>query len=410
MTTATTKTSSSRIVTRLGATNYRNLSFAPIELPNPCFLIGPNGAGKSNFCELLTFLKSLIATYPGGLAAAFRQHGGIPSVHSLAATEDVLGINIGLSPKIGFSPFDSFDFEFIVGIAQNKSAALMESEYISANKGEEKQLVFRFGEKGKPDCYYDFIKKDLIELTNYTFDAGDIIFPNIPEFKNLAAKFSHSARSWTVYNCNNFLLREIKFKPSPIDSYSLHLQEDGMNYANVIFQMHNSINDDIVPCVNFIKDNIDSRLRDIKPRIFDNRFISMSYKRDKESGYLSLDMLSDGQVRFLLLSSILLHPEPQDLIVIDEPELGLHPQWMKPLMELIWRAAEKTQVIIATHSPDLLDYLDTDEAGHVIVAEQDEQGLAQFNTLDAEALSEWLHDYSIGELYRLGRPEVGGWT
>lgn len=160
----------------------------------------------------------------------------------------------------------------------------------------------------------------------------------------------------------------------------------------------------------FFIQNVDQSLENIKTPVFDNRFISFAYKRKNSKSTYSLDMLSDGYVRMLLLSSILLHPKPQSLIVIDEPELGLHPQWMKPLMELIWRAAEKTQVIIATHSPDLLDHLDADEAGHVIVAEQDELGLAQFNTLDPEALAAWLKDYTLGDLYRLGRPEVGGWT
>ena len=71
---------------------------------------------------------------------------------------------------------------------------------------------------------------------------------------------------------------------------------------------------------------------------------------------LYLDEMSDGTVRMLCWATILLSPHLPTLLVIDEPEVGIHPAWMPILSEWIKRASRKTQVIVCTHSPDLLDH------------------------------------------------------
>ncbi len=105
--------------------------------------------------------------------------------------------------------------------------------------------------------------------------------------------------------------------------------------------------------------------------------------------------LSDGSIRFICLATALLQPNPPSAIIIDEPELGLHPAAIVILAELIQQAAQRTQVIVATQSPALIDQFAVDD----IVVVNRKEGASTFQRLNEEDFSEWLEDYSIGELW-----------
>ena len=105
--------------------------------------------------------------------------------------------------------------------------------------------------------------------------------------------------------------------------------------------------------------------------------------------------LSDGSLRFICLATALLQPEPPSTIVIDEPELGLHPEAIKILAELIRDAANRTQIIIATQSPLLIDQFAVED---ILVANR-KDGQSVFERLERKDFTEWLNDYSVGELW-----------
>ncbi|WP_305801612.1 AAA family ATPase [Thiolapillus sp.] len=105
--------------------------------------------------------------------------------------------------------------------------------------------------------------------------------------------------------------------------------------------------------------------------------------------------LSDGSIRFICLATALLQPDPPSAIVIDEPELGLHPEAIRILAELITDAAQRTQVILATQSPLLIDQFAIDDI--VVVNRKD--GQSTFERLSEQDFSQWLEDYSVGELW-----------
>jgi predicted ATPase len=114
--------------------------------------------------------------------------------------------------------------------------------------------------------------------------------------------------------------------------------------------------------------------------------------------------LSDGTLRYLCLLAILCHPNPPPLICIEEPELGLHPDVLPTLAELLKEASERTQVIVTTHSDVLVDAMsDCPEA--VLVAEKSEQGTV-LTRLDAQKLKPWLEKYRLGQLWTRG--DIGG--
>jgi len=112
--------------------------------------------------------------------------------------------------------------------------------------------------------------------------------------------------------------------------------------------------------------------------------------------------LSDGTLRYICLASLLLQPNPPATIIIDEPELGLHPYAIKLLVSLLQEAAQKAQVIVSTQSSLLLDELTPEQ---VIVVNQS-NGESILERLDPDKLAEWLQEYTMGQLWE--KNELGG--
>lgn len=114
--------------------------------------------------------------------------------------------------------------------------------------------------------------------------------------------------------------------------------------------------------------------------------------------------LSDGTLRYLCLLAILCHPNPPPLICIEEPELGLHPDVLPTLADLLREASQRTQLIVTTHSDVLVDSM-TDCPEAVLVAEKSETGTV-LTRLDAAKLKPWLDKYRLGQLWTRG--DIGG--
>jgi predicted ATPase len=114
--------------------------------------------------------------------------------------------------------------------------------------------------------------------------------------------------------------------------------------------------------------------------------------------------LSDGTLRYLCLLAILCHPTPPPLICIEEPELGLHPDALAKLAELMKEASQRTQLIVTTHSDILVDEFTDDPESVVTFEKFGESTVAK--RLDPEELEEWLGKYTLGEMRQSGH--IGG--
>jgi predicted ATPase len=114
--------------------------------------------------------------------------------------------------------------------------------------------------------------------------------------------------------------------------------------------------------------------------------------------------LSDGMLRWLAMLTILLNPTPAPVTCIDEPELGLHPDIIPTLADLLREASERTQLIVTTHSTALVDAF-SDDPESICVCEKRE-GSTVIQRLNQEELKVWLKDYSLGSLWTSG--QIGG--
>ena len=142
----------------------------------------------------------------------------------------------------------------------------------------------------------------------------------------------------------------------------------------------------------------------LRPRVYGGT-IQLAASEAGMRSVIPATRLSDGTMRFIALLTILCHPRPPELVCIEEPELAMHPDATVQLASLLRDASERTQIIITTHSPDLVDQF-TEEPEAVLVCERDFESDTSFRRLSQSELESWLEDYRLGELWRKG--VIGG--
>jgi len=142
----------------------------------------------------------------------------------------------------------------------------------------------------------------------------------------------------------------------------------------------------------------------LNPDPLNEEVIRLAWKHKNSDQYFSASSLSDGTLRFIALATLFLQPEAYhpSVILVDEPELGLHPHAITLLASLVKQVSQKTQVILSTQSSLLLDHFQPED---VLVADR-VKGQTQFTQLDPARLSTWLEDYSLGQLWE--KNELGG--
>jgi len=138
----------------------------------------------------------------------------------------------------------------------------------------------------------------------------------------------------------------------------------------------------------------------LEPLELNRNTIKLEWRHVGSDGYFDASSLSDGTLRFIALATLFLQPVElrPALILVDEPELGMHPYAIEILASLIRQASKETQVIAATQSSLLLDQFDPED---ILVANRVD-GATTVDRLKPEPLAEWLKEYSLGQLWEKG--------
>ena len=131
--------------------------------------------------------------------------------------------------------------------------------------------------------------------------------------------------------------------------------------------------------------------------------IAMTWKDKAFKAPFYLNQLSEGTLRFLWLVSLLQSPQLPTITMIDEPEVSLHPELLALFAELLREASLRSHIVVGTHSDKLVGFLDPSE---VVVMDIDEDGAATMTWADTFDLDAWLVDYSLDEVWQMGR--IGG--
>jgi len=360
------------------------LSFGPetpaLQLGPLNVLIGPNGSGKSNLLEAIGLLRATT----GDLWQAIRS-GGTPSDWVWKRDPAQYPAEIVARATVEYQlSFTGIEGHFL--ILSEWISTLPDRNLIFRRSAGEATIVGRDGEHEIRTDELDFLQSILVQRRDPR---------NYPELTQLANRFSQirTYRSWQTGP--NSPLRTSQSMDGP----KSYLLEDGSNLALVL----NRLNNDPPTWRRvraFLKD-LGQDLDDIRFDFVDGAVRIMVH----ESTFTTpSSRLSDGTLRFLCLLAVLLDPKPAPLICIDEPELGFHPDAVHEVAELLKDASTRTQIIVTTHSRELLDAI-SDKPESVIVCERKE-GQTQMNRLGSKELMDWAKGYGIGKAWREG--EFGG--
>lgn len=412
--------------------NYKNLFFPePFTLHPLNILIGPNGSGKSNFLAALGFLRNALA--PSGAWESGDE--GLETAILELGERKMLSGHLALPNQVQLEYSFAPDKQHPKGLCYHLNLEVTEqvgvridSESLSdaVSDQDEPFYYFKCHDRHKGECAVSMYTDPGVSLhTRFetfrevsTRELGLAALPvylekssHPPEhtpFYKVRRRLVESVRKWQFYNANNMNLSKIRQAEPKIGQKDIALAANGENLPLVVdnlFQKHL----DFEESLNLAMQSILPETRKVRPVRTGQLGLSLEwyFSGQKESFFLS--ELSDGTVRMLCWAVVLLSPEMPTLLVLDEPELGLHPAWMQTLAQWIQRASEQTQVIVSTHSPDLLDHF-SNRAKDVVCFCKAQDGLWSLSCLDQKILDEKMRKgWELGDLYRVGDPLVGGW-
>jgi len=188
-------------------------------------------------------------------------------------------------------------------------------------------------------------------------------------------------------------------KPGRPDDRSDTLGRSGLNLAAVAASMSGSLKKKVITGMQVLYSDVcDLHVRPAQAGML------QLYLEEANEVEIPASRLSDGTLRYLALLLILLNPKPDPMTIIEEPEMGLHPDVIPQVARLLKEASERTQLVVTTHSRALVDCLG-DDPESVIVCEKHD-GESVFERLDGERMKVWLEKYSLGDLWSKG--ELGG--
>lgn len=338
-------------------------------------LIGPNGSGKSNFISFFRLLSWALSP-PGNLQVHVAELGGASSLlHDGPPKTHEIEAHLTLATDVGEN---EYWFRLVYAAADT---------LIYADER------FRFSRRdGRPPAPWrgEFAGQKESGLISAS-EQGDVTARTILALLRRMVVFQFHNTSATA---------RIRSKWSVDESH--YLKEDGGNLAPFLLRLRNNEG----KCYQRIVDTI----RLILPFFADFELepdygrLLLSWRERNSDRVFNASQAADGMLRAMALVALLLQPEQDlpDVLILDEPELGLHPYAIDVVGGLIQSVSTKVQVIVATQSTRLVDcFLPKD----IVVVERANRE-SQFRRLDSTTLEDWLKEYSLSELWE--KNVIGG--
>ncbi|MCY4614594.1 MAG: AAA family ATPase [Nitrospira sp.] len=373
------------------------LSFGPdaqeLELKPLNVLIGPNGSGKSNLIEVIGLLQAA----PKDLLTPIREGGGVGNwIWQGESGSNLAEIEVLVSYQ------NNRLLRYMLVFRKDDQRFQVNSEQLDPVPSDDAFYPY-FDTDGKMAHLYDqSLRKETgattmkpVRISTDQSIFAQVKGPMFPELTHTGEQFQRMGlfREWSFGRHTPPRL------PQEADLPNNFLMESGQNLGLVL---------------NWLKrepkaaDRLLSALRRLYASIvdFDVHIEGGTVQVFLREGDITVPAtrLSDGTLRYLCLLAILCHPTPPPLVCIEEPELGLHPDILPGLAELLREASERCQLIVTTHSDVIVDAL-TDTPESVVVCEK-QTGRTTLKRLDKDALAHWLERYRLGDLWTSG--ELGG--
>ncbi len=359
---------------KLSVTGFKSIrELINFELKDLNVLVGANGAGKSNLVELFRMLVAMTEknfcryVLERGGAEGFLFNG--PKVTANISAQFVFTSRSDRAKgpnQYRFSATPTADGKFLL---QEERGYVTTSVRSYGTPSEESRLRDQRDEKsrdGQGNAAGHFVYQSISNWMVYHFHDTSSLAP-MRRYEIVEDR--HQLRS-DAANIAPFLLR-LKSDPALSTCYR-----------------------EILNAIRLVIPFFDDFRLDVQ-KMGEAEKVRLSWQQKGSDFPMQPYHLSDGSIRFICLATALLQPVPPSMIIIDEPELGLHPEAIRILGELIQDAAKRTQLIVATQSPLLLDMFAIED----IVVVNRREGQSTFERLNRKDFDQWLDSYSVGELW-----------
>lgn len=359
-------------VTDITISGYRSIkSLESFKLAELNVMIGANGAGKSNFISLFKFLGEMAE---GRMQNLVRKSGGAETLLYFGSK-----VTRAIEVKVDFGP----NRYWLKLVPTADDSLYFEDEGCS----------YQGPNYAKPFS--------LNALSSDRKESG--LFSEKGE---IAASTLASLRSWKLYHFHDTSDTALVKKTGPIDDNAL-FKPDASNLAAYLYLLEKKYTYDfknIVDTIKLIAPFFNAFI--LRPSSLKPDSIQLEWQHKNSDNYFNAASLSDGTLRFICLATLLLQPAEKlpTTILLDEPELGLHPAAIQLLANLLQSAATRTQVIVSTQSVTLINQLKPES---IIIVDRND-GQSNFRKLTSAELSSWLEDYGLGDMWEKniigGRP------
>lgn len=373
-----------------------------LELTPITALLGPNGSGKSNVLLALDLMRSLTGDFrqvPQGHGGAFEfLHKGPGGDGLMVLTATLSG---GRWPPL----------RHVLTLRLAETQLIIEEERLETrdnHQGDQPlQLAVANGgvlllrvpsentERGRKDPVFGLIQRNVVP-----WPSAQSILSTLSAMAPWLAEVAGVLSDIAVYHHLPLGPFEAARMFQQADQPDRRLLPSGQNLALVLNRL---LRDDRAG--ERLRREVRAVYAQLQSVDFEVRAGHIQLYAKEEGGYLlGAPRLSSGTLRWLSLLALLLDPEPPSLLCIEEPELGLHPDLLHRLAELVKEASARCSIVLTTHSPDLISEF-SDQPDSVVVCERP-FGTTELQRLERGPLESWLKDYSLGHAWQSGR--LGG--
>jgi len=376
---------------RIKLKGFKSIREMDLELRDLNVLIGPNGSGKSNFVSLFTLVRHIAA---GNLQTYVRKCGGAGKLlHFGRKTTDEITCELAFPSTLAEPGY----YFWLVPTADDRLVPRADDRLVPRA---DDRLVPRADDR----LMFAYEDADDGEGRDES-SMGSPLQGGYPETRligrddasrgSVPRRVRERLADLVVHHFHD-TSESAKVKQTCDLDDNTFLRPDGANLASILYllgQRYEREYRNIVDVVRMAAPFFDDF--DLHPSELNERKIRLQWREKGSEEYFGPESLSDGTLRFICLATLLLQPKPPSLIIIDEPELGLHPHAIGVVAAMLKSASVKSQVIVCTQSVTLVNQL---KPADVVVLER-EDGPTTFRRLSGEDMSGWLDDYGLGDLW-----------
>ena len=356
---------------------YKSIKSLSLELNSLNIIIGANGVGKSNFIGFFKFINKILDKDLELYTA--KQRGANKILYFGQKTTEEIFFKLIFKPN-----------GYLATLIPNNADKFIFKE----------EAVGFFGE----DIGYEGGTKE-----HHLDSKGnkESALPDRPSHMNVSGHVVRYLKDWKVYHFHD-KSQTSKMKDTSNINDNKVLSEDAANLAPFLYAIqeeHAISYKKIVKTIQRVAPFFHNFI--LEPEMNNQETIKLKWKHKGSDEYFDANDLSDGTLRFIALTTLLLQPNLPTIILLDEPELGLHPFALKILASIFRVVSQKTQIIASTQSPTFADEFNMED---IIVADRVDNA-SVFNRLDIDSYKEWLEEYSLGEIWQKnligGNPTYG---